>query len=108
MIDGRRHGTRGRIAAMRRLILTFVLALLVALPMTQAVRTTGGALDAGSLKDWVRALLDLGQAGLSLGIAIVVLGLTDDPPRRPVWLYDWRALFGRHARAGAEPDYPTA
>ena len=83
--------------------MTFLLALAVALPMSAAVQSCWGALEAGTLQAWLAAAAGVARAAIALTIAIVLLGLTEDPPRRPIWLYDWRALLRRGAGAGIRP-----
>ncbi len=88
---------------MRRWLLPALLVVLVLPSVVAAVGACVGVLGDGADGDWARPAVDLAEAALAIGVALLILAITDRRPSRvPIWLLDRRVL-DRDRRAPDEP-----
>ncbi len=78
---------------MRRWLLPVIVALLALPSVATAISACIEVVTDGSGGDWVRPAVDLAEAALAVGIALLILSLADRRPSWvPIWLLDRRVL----------------
>ena len=77
---------------MRRSFFIALVALAV-MPLTAGgLESLWIAVANPSTQHWFDAVIDVVKAGLGLTLAVLVLRISERPPKQPLWLPDWRFL----------------